>query len=100
MSRESMSDIRAWKKIRSLGEGGQGQTFVVQRTDRPDERQYVLKSLNNLDRGGRFDSEITALSRLAHPNVVQILDHGDDKSRPVLVMDFFERGDLAGLDLH
>jgi serine/threonine protein kinase len=73
-----MSDIRAWKKIRSLGEGGQGQTFVVQRTDRPDECQYVLKSLKNLDRGGRFDSEITALSRLAHPNVVQIVDHGDD----------------------
>jgi len=40
-----MSDIRAWKKIRSLGEGGQGQTFVVQRSDGTDGQQYVLKTL-------------------------------------------------------
>jgi len=92
-----MSDV--WKKLSSLGEGGQGQAFLAERADRTDQRKYVLKRLKNRHRDGRFEAEIAALSRLSHPNVVQIVDHGEEDGRPFYVMEFCEGGDLTGFDL-
>lgn len=99
MNRAAMSDFRLWKQLRCLGEGGQGRAFLVQRAGGADERQYVMKKLRNRERSGRFEAEISALSRLAHPNIVQIVEHGEHDGRPYLVMEFCERGDLDSFDL-
>jgi serine/threonine protein kinase len=94
-----MSKTGHWKRMRSLGEGGQGRTFVAQRADGSDERQYVLKVLKNPDRSGRFQREITALSRLSHPNVLKIIECSNEDGKLLLVTEFCERGDLEQLDL-
>ncbi|MDP9000345.1 MAG: serine/threonine protein kinase, partial [Myxococcota bacterium] len=43
----------------------------------------------------RFTREACALSRLVHPNVVQVLDVGDDNGVPFFVMSLVEGNDLT-----
>jgi serine/threonine protein kinase len=72
-----MGDFPAqWKHIRDLSEGGQGHTFVVERSDGSDARQYVLKRLKNPKREEYFDREIKACESLDHPNVLRVIEHG------------------------
>jgi serine/threonine protein kinase len=94
-----VSQIQAWKKIRSLGEGGQGRTFVVRRAHSTDEREYVLKVLKNPNRSGRFEQESGALARLSHPNVVKLVEYHAGDAEFFLVTEFCEAGDLESLDL-
>src|SRR5262249_32851450 len=94
-----MSNYNDWKQLRCLGEGGQGQTFLVQRAIGDDKGQFVLKRLKNSARSGRFQAEIDALSRLEHRNIVRIVEHGEHKGKPYLVMEYCECGDLGDLDL-
>ena len=94
-----MSDATRWKKLESCGEGGQGQAFVVCRSDGTDPVRYVYKRLRNAKRNARFDLEIAALRRLEHPNIVQIIDDGDENGKPFYVMELCGRGDLSTLDL-
>jgi serine/threonine-protein kinase len=45
----------------------------------------------------RFQREAQAMSRLAHPNIVSVIDSGLDKGVPFLVMDFVSGRSLADL---
>src|SRR5262249_60710489 len=45
----------------------------------------------------RFGREATAMSKLAHPNLVSVLDSGLDNGTPYLVMDFVKGQSLADL---
>jgi hypothetical protein len=47
-----------WHVIKSLSEGGQAHTFLVERE--PSDGKHVLKRLKNLNRVGRFRAEVTA----------------------------------------
>ncbi len=44
----------------------------------------------------RFAREARAASLLAHPNVVRVLDYGEDTGTPFIVMEFVEGQDLDG----
>ncbi len=74
--------------MEELGAGGQG---VVYKADDPElERRVALKRLT-ADAPGhqeRLRKEGRALARVAHPNVVQIFEVGEDETdRPYLVME-------------
>ena len=58
-----------------------------------------LQRRSLLARVGRFEAEISALSRLAHHNIVQIVEHGEHNGKRFLVMEYCERGDLSDFDL-
>ncbi len=64
-----------WKIKGNLAEGAQGWAYLVY--DMEDEKQesFVLKRLKNLDRIGRFEREIKAVSELSHPNIVKLIDY-------------------------
>ena len=62
-----------WAWLRDLGEGGQGHTFVVKRSDGSDSAEYVLKRLKNPKREEYFEREIQACERLNHSNVLKIV---------------------------
>jgi serine/threonine protein kinase len=60
-----------WEKTGDLGEGGQGQTFLVKEISQP-ERRGVLKTLRNnksLQARGRMRMEVTNLETLSFENV-------------------------------
>jgi hypothetical protein len=42
----------------------------------------------------RFEREVKLLSKLSHPNIVQIFDFGQHNDSPYIVMPYFEKGTL------
>ncbi|MEW6668437.1 MAG: serine/threonine-protein kinase [Thermodesulfobacteriota bacterium] len=92
-----MSDLYSnrWKVIRSLGEGGQAHTFLVEDTISAGSGQFVLKRLKNIDRLDRFEREIEAVRKLAHPNILPLIDQDLSGSRPYFVSPYAEHGSLA-----
>lgn len=84
-----------------LGEGGQSEVFRVVDVTGALPEQYALKRVKNPKRQSCFESEIAAISRLSHPNVVRLIDHSalTDKAglddRQYLVMPLADGGDLS-----
>lgn len=84
-----------WEIVRDLGQGGQGQAFVVRDRTSDTGEEYVLKRLTNVKRSARFEKEVDAISKLHHPNVLHLID-SDVKAepRPYLVTEYCRRGNL------
>lgn len=79
---------------RVLGEIGRGGMGVVYRVER-DGSEFALKLLPLAPLLGfrmleRFRRETVALTRIAHPHIVRIVDSGIDNELPYLVMDLIE----------
>jgi len=77
-----------------LGEGGMGAVYLV---DQPSVgRRAAIKVLRpelsrNRDIAGRFNLEARAVSRLSHPNIVTIYNHGAmDDGTLFLAMEYLE----------
>lgn len=73
-----------------LGSGAFG--VVWRGWDPKFQRDVAVKVLTNLQGNAplRFVREIEVTARLKHPNVVSILDFGQEEGRPYLVMEFVE----------
>src|ERR1700738_899794 len=70
-----------WRRLRQLGAGGHGVTYLVERVDRPGE-QYVLKALRDNDdpeRRQRMHREVQALRQLRHPGLPKIIESNTDE---------------------
>lgn len=83
-----------WKTIETLGEGGQGQVFLVEDLEN-ENKSYVLKRLKNNERINRFKSEIEAIKKLKHPNIVNLIDFDLENNKPYLVTDYCAGGELT-----
>ncbi|HQU83697.1 MAG TPA: serine/threonine-protein kinase [Pyrinomonadaceae bacterium] len=83
-----------WKTIKTLGEGGQGQVFLVEDLEN-ENKSYVLKRLKNNERINRFKSEIEAIKKLKHPNIVNLIDFDLENNKPYLVTDYCAGGELT-----
>src|SRR5579859_1190340 len=87
-----------WKLVRDLPNGGQGHTYVVERSDGSDPGKYVLKRLKNPKRADYFEREIRACLALDHPNILKIVSHGQTpKGKPYLITNYCENGSLEEL---
>lgn len=69
------------------------------------ERQVVVKLLAPDADRPRFEREARAAAALAHPNIVQVFDYGEDEGRPYMVLEYLPGGTLAerlpqGVALH
>jgi serine/threonine-protein kinase len=77
-----------WCIERELGRGGMGIVFAARA---PNGSLAALKVLRDPTRGRlvqRFVRETHALGRLDHPNIVRLLDYGEESAQPYYVMDF------------
>jgi serine/threonine protein kinase len=59
------------------------------------ERKVVLKVLAADADRPRFEREARAAATLAHPNIVQVFDYGEDEGRPYMVLEYLPGGTLA-----
>jgi serine/threonine protein kinase len=84
-----------WIIERALKEGGQGHTFIVHSEDDQKKKSFVLKRLKNRKRIHRFVSEIQAVTKLSHKNILQIVDVDLDVEHPYLVTEFCAKGELS-----
>ncbi len=89
-----------YRILEELGHGGMGRVYKAWHTKldrvvavkvlprgRVDDRQAI----------GRFEREMKAVGRLAHPNIVQAYDAREIDETPVLIMEFVDGLDLAEL---
>jgi serine/threonine protein kinase/formylglycine-generating enzyme required for sulfatase activity len=86
--------------LEQLGEGGMATVFKAY--DTRLEREAAVKiirrdvfppnQLENILK--RFEREAKALARLAHPNIVSVIDYGEQDSTPYLVMVYLPGGTL------
>jgi serine/threonine-protein kinase len=90
-----------YKLTRLLGEGGMGAVFDA--TNQKTERRVAIKIMLSSDRPNpdlatRFLREARAASRITHPNVVDVLDMGeDDDGTPFIVQEYLNGSDLRRL---
>lgn len=92
--------IGEYEVVRPLGRGGMGQVYLARHTKLG--REVALKVLA-LHRSGdsrmreRFESEMRAIGRLSHPNIVTAHDARDVDGTAVLVTEYIDGFDLGQL---
>ena len=82
---------------RALGEGGMA--AVYEAYDTRLERSIAIKVIrpektSAPDFLARFEREAKALAQLSHPNIVKVLDSGEQNGMPYLVMEYIPGGTL------
>ncbi len=83
--------------LEQLGEGGMA--VVYKALDTHLHRHVAIKVILpqrrfSLDSLKRFEREARALAQLSHPNIVKVLDYGEQDSQPYLVMEYLSGGTL------
>jgi serine/threonine-protein kinase len=75
-----------------LGRGGMSEVYCAH--DVELGRRVALKLLAPDADSARFEREARAVASLAHPNVMQLYDYGEDDGRPYMVLEFVPGGTL------
>lgn len=88
-----------WTLGKPIGEGGQGWTYKVKRSDEDDGEWFVFKRLKNAQRADRFKSEIKALRALNHPGILRIVEDDNHDGKPYYVAEYCQNGDLSKRNL-
>jgi len=81
----------------AIGQGGMGAVFKATQLslNRPVALKLLAQNLASDDQFlERFHREAAVLSRLAHPNIVTVIDRGEVDGRPYLVMEYIEGTNL------
>lgn len=85
--------LGAWRLLRPLGEGGMGRVFLAERADGAYEQLAAVKLLSVValpDARERFEHERQILAGLEHPQIARLLDGGQLRGWPYLVMEFVD----------
>jgi tetratricopeptide (TPR) repeat protein len=82
--------------VRELGAGAMGQVSLAM--DTQTNTLVAIKKMHEmvaLTGGARMRREFRSLSQIAHPNVVRVLELGEERGMPFLVMEFVKGQDLS-----
>ena len=84
--------------VRMLGDGGMGSVYKA--ADRVLRRFVAIKLLhpavaNNPSSVERFQREARAAASIGHPNIIDIMDFGQEGSRPYMVMEYLRGRSLS-----
>src|SRR3990172_889506 len=90
--------ISHYQILEQIGQGGMSSVFRA--ADLAAERQVAVKILSpyiahEARFQARFEREIKLLRRLQHPNIIPILDFGEDQGLAFIVMPFISTGTLG-----
>src|SRR3954454_1188293 len=81
-----------YKLEHPLGRGGMSEVYAAE--DLELGRRVALKLLAPDADSARFEREARAVAALAHPNVMQLYDYGEDHERPYMVLEYVPGGTL------
>jgi serine/threonine-protein kinase PpkA len=89
--------IKGHRIIERLGEGASSTVYLAERES--DARKVAIKILNSRpgddpDLLRRFVHEAALISRIGHPNIVRIYDHGFADDVAYIAMEYFPSGSL------
>ena len=82
-----------YRLIREIGRGGMGQVWLAERCDGRFDRRVAIKFIQGTTLAGstaqRFKREGSFLSKLAHPQIAELIDAGLTSTRePFLVLEY------------
>lgn len=82
-----------------LGRGGMAEVWYAENNlGKPAAIKIMLpKFLGEFHVVTRFESEARAIVQLNHPNIRQVMDYGEYKGRPFIIMEYLEGKDLGQL---
>jgi serine/threonine protein kinase len=86
-----------WQRIRNLTAGGQGEIFLVKKSDSQREELFVqkrLKNTNSLERQRRFQQETEITAKLLHANILKVIESGITENPPYYISEYCEGGTL------
>jgi serine/threonine-protein kinase len=75
-----------------LGLGGMSEVWAADDTELG--RRVAIKLLGRDADAARFNREARAVAALAHPNICQLYDFGDEDGRPFMVLEYLSGGTL------
>src|SRR5712691_10557374 len=75
-----------------LGRGGMSEVWLAE--DLELGRLVAIKLLAPDADTARFEREARAVASLAHPNITQLYDYGEDDGRPYIVLEYVPGGTL------
>src|SRR5882757_6940203 len=75
-----------------LGRGGMSEVWLAE--DLELGRLVAIKLLAPDADNARFEREARAVASLAHPNITQLYDYGEDGGRPYIVLEYVPGGTL------
>ncbi len=89
--------------LRKIGEGGLAEIFLARQ--RSLNRLIAIKVLKNKISADdelvrRFEREATTLARMNHPNIVHVIDRGEDNGRLFFAMEYIEGTDFKQILQH
>jgi eukaryotic-like serine/threonine-protein kinase len=98
MATAALPNIRGYRILHSLGEGGMGQVFLAQ--DETLERRVAIKVIAQSLAGegvarSRFLREARSMAGVEHANVVRIYAFGEAEGHLYIVMEYVEGETLA-----
>ncbi|MEM9190438.1 MAG: serine/threonine-protein kinase [Myxococcota bacterium] len=99
---ESSPTTSSYLKVSELAVGGMGRVDLALRREGAFRRLYAVKRLHpHLSQDADFQAMFLEEARIAgliqHPNVVSVLDVGEDAEGPFLIMDFVDGLSLSSL---
>src|SRR5205085_6565391 len=84
-----------YRLIRLLGKGGFSEVYLGEHLYLKNRAALKVLRASLADEDvERFLSEAQTLARLAHPNIVRVLDFAVEQGNPFLVMDYAPRGTI------
>ncbi len=89
--------IGRYHVVEQLGEGGMAQVYKAydNRLERYVAVKVILPSQSQDETFlKRFEREAKSLAQFSHPNIVRVLDYGDQNGMPYLIMEFVSGGTL------
>jgi serine/threonine-protein kinase len=87
--------VGPYRLLKAIGEGGMGTVFLAERSDGAYDAKVAVKlikrGMDSVAIVRRFLRERRILARLAHPNIVRLLDGGlSADARPYYVMEYVD----------
>ena len=95
---DDLGHLGVYKLLKVLGQGGMGKVYQAEHTKLKKLVALKVLAAGKLEDKGavsRFEREMVAVGRLAHPNIVQAMDAGEIDGTYFLVMEYVEGRDLS-----
>ena len=86
--------------IKTIGEGGMANVYLAQDTilDRKVAVKVLRGDLSNDEKFiRRFEREALSVSKLSHPNIVEVYDVGEENEQHYIVMEYIDGKTLKQL---
>jgi serine/threonine-protein kinase len=92
-----VEQIGRYRVLSAIGEGGFGKVYLAEDPALAGRRVAikVLTAAHDQNLRLRFKNEAVAAANLRHPNIVTILEYGEEQEKPYIVMEYLEGQDLA-----